>query len=214
MKDKTFYFFDYQGYTINQGATYLSTVPSAKMRAGDFSELNRVIFDPVSHLPFPGNVIPQNRWDPAREEHPRPADSRVEHRRHLSATRADDQQLPDQPHARAPGQPDRPQGRSLPDSSNNRLCDALQLREDTPRPAGDAAARRRRASPSAPATATSRRRASRMNDTHTFNSNWLNEVRFGWSSIKFLMTPVDYRQQHRAGRRPPRTSTSARRRRR
>jgi hypothetical protein len=31
-----------------------------------------------------------------------------------------------------------------------------------------------------------------MNDTHTFNSNWLNEVRFGWSSIKFLMTPVDY----------------------
>src|SRR6478735_6365690 len=63
-KDKTFYFFDYQGYKINQGATYLSTVPSAKMRAGDFSELNRVIFDPVSHLPFPGNVIPQNRWDP------------------------------------------------------------------------------------------------------------------------------------------------------
>src|SRR5207342_2010468 len=63
-KDKTFYFFDYEGYKINQGATYLSTVPSAKMRAGDFSELNRVIYDPVSHLPFAGNVIPQARWDP------------------------------------------------------------------------------------------------------------------------------------------------------
>ena len=46
VKDKTFYFFDYQGYRVNQGATYLSTVPSAKMRAGDFSELNRTIYDP------------------------------------------------------------------------------------------------------------------------------------------------------------------------
>src|SRR6185295_14306079 len=64
IKDKTFYFFDYQGYRVNQGATYLSTVPSAKMRAGDFSELNRVIFDPLTNQPFPGNVIPQARWDP------------------------------------------------------------------------------------------------------------------------------------------------------
>src|SRR5262245_19428294 len=63
-KDKTFYFFDYQGYKINQGATYLSTVPSAKMRAGDFSELNRVIYDPISRLPFANNTVPQSRWDP------------------------------------------------------------------------------------------------------------------------------------------------------
>ena len=50
VKDKTFYFFDYQGYRVNQGATYLSTVPSARMRAGDFSELNRIIYDPL-HRP-------------------------------------------------------------------------------------------------------------------------------------------------------------------
>src|SRR6185503_11462718 len=31
-----------------------------------------------------------------------------------------------------------------------------------------------------------------FNDTHTFSSNWLNEFRFGWSSIKFFMTPIDY----------------------
>ena len=31
-----------------------------------------------------------------------------------------------------------------------------------------------------------------FNDSHTFSSSWLNEFRFGWSSIKFLMTPVDY----------------------
>src|SRR5262245_13303006 len=64
VKDKTFYFFDYQGYKINQGATYLATVPSAKMRAGDFSELNRVIYDPISRLPFANNTVPQSRWDP------------------------------------------------------------------------------------------------------------------------------------------------------
>ena len=31
-----------------------------------------------------------------------------------------------------------------------------------------------------------------FNDTHTLGTSWLNEFRFGWSSIKFLMTPIDY----------------------
>ena len=31
-----------------------------------------------------------------------------------------------------------------------------------------------------------------FNDTHTFGSNWLNEFRFGWTSIKFFMTSIDY----------------------
>src|SRR5439155_1165452 len=31
-----------------------------------------------------------------------------------------------------------------------------------------------------------------LNDTHTFSSSLLNEFRFGWSSIKFLMTPIDF----------------------
>src|SRR5207247_8700083 len=63
-KDRTFYFFDFQAYHVNQGAPYLSTLPSARMRAGDFSEVNRVIYDPLTHLPFPGNVIPASRIDP------------------------------------------------------------------------------------------------------------------------------------------------------
>jgi hypothetical protein len=33
-----------------------------------------------------------------------------------------------------------------------------------------------------------------FNDTHTISSNWLNEFRFGWSQIKFFMTPIDYLQ--------------------
>jgi outer membrane receptor protein involved in Fe transport len=51
-----------------------------------------------------------------------------------------------------------------------------------------------RAPPSAPATATSPRQGLAFNDTHTFRSNWLNEFRFGWTSVEFLMTSIDYGQ--------------------
>src|SRR6185295_17552482 len=65
IKDKTFFFADYQGLRITQGQTYLSTVPSELMRQGNFSEFNRPIYDPRTGQPFPGNIIPQDRWDPA-----------------------------------------------------------------------------------------------------------------------------------------------------
>ncbi len=61
----TFFFADYQGMRLTQGQTYLSTVPSNRMRQGDFGELNRVIYDPLTNQPFANNVIPQARWDPA-----------------------------------------------------------------------------------------------------------------------------------------------------
>ena len=64
--DKTFFFVDYEGFRNRQGVANLITVPTAKMRAGDFSELPVQIFDPtVSARPaFAGNVIPANRIDP------------------------------------------------------------------------------------------------------------------------------------------------------
>jgi hypothetical protein len=37
------------------GHTFLSTVPSNKMAAGDFSEISRVIYDPATGQPFPAN---------------------------------------------------------------------------------------------------------------------------------------------------------------
>src|SRR6476469_9592372 len=63
-KNKTFFFGSYQGHRETQGQTALSTVPTMAMRNGDFSELNRTIFDPQTGQPFPGNVIPTNRFDP------------------------------------------------------------------------------------------------------------------------------------------------------
>src|SRR4029079_18646969 len=45
--DKTFFFIDYEGYRSTHGQANLITVPTAKMRAGDFSELSTPIFDPA-----------------------------------------------------------------------------------------------------------------------------------------------------------------------
>ena len=192
VKDKTFYFFDYQGYRVNQGADLpvdgaVGADASGRLLRAQPRHLRPA--SPVSRSP--ATQIPQRALGSGGEEHPRPADSRVEHRRHAQRHRADDQQLPDQPDARAAGQPVRRQGRSQADDEQPASSPATATRRRT------ASCRRRCRtatpdSPSAPATATSRRRAWRSTTPTRSASNWLNEFRFGWSSIKFFMTPIDY----------------------
>jgi Carboxypeptidase regulatory-like domain len=89
-KDRTFFFLDYQGTGRIQGSTFLSTVPTAPERTGDFSGLctpgfnssgvctnaNQQIYNPFStapnpsnpsqyvRTPFTGNVIPSGMIDP------------------------------------------------------------------------------------------------------------------------------------------------------
>jgi hypothetical protein len=61
-KDKTFFFFDYLGARNNFPSPLASTVPSDKVRNGDFSEYTAVqVRDPRTGLPFPGNRVPANR---------------------------------------------------------------------------------------------------------------------------------------------------------
>jgi hypothetical protein len=76
-RDKTFFFFGYQGTRIRSVTYGLSTyLPTADNRQGDFSNvltanpnnpLGRAIIinDPVTGRPFPGNIIPISRFDPA-----------------------------------------------------------------------------------------------------------------------------------------------------
>ncbi len=142
-KDKTFFFTDYQGHRESLGQTFLSTVPSMAMRAGDFSELTRVIYDPTTGLPFPGNVIPERPHRYGRAQHPDAALSRAEYGGDAAGERPDDQQLPDQSDQGAGGQPVRRQGRSHA-VDEQPVLHALQLPEDAPSAAGIAAARRRR----------------------------------------------------------------------
>jgi Carboxypeptidase regulatory-like domain/TonB-dependent Receptor Plug Domain len=64
-KDRTFFFVDYQGTRRNSADTGFYSVPTPAQRAGDFSgEGNSVIYDPLTGEPFPGNVIPADRFSP------------------------------------------------------------------------------------------------------------------------------------------------------
>lgn len=92
LKDRTFFFFGFEGFRLRQGASYVYSVPTDPMRTGDFSNVRNAggnvvpIYDPlttcgrlgnppcgrdasgnevITRQQFPGNIIPQNRIDPA-----------------------------------------------------------------------------------------------------------------------------------------------------
>ena len=64
-KNKTFFFGDFESTRIRETATVANTIPTQRMRNGDFGELpaNRPIRDPSTGQPFPGNLIPAGRMD-------------------------------------------------------------------------------------------------------------------------------------------------------
>jgi hypothetical protein len=73
-KDRTFFFADYQGVRVRQPKSIISTLPTLAQRqwinTGDFSGLGTQIYDPTTvsgglRAPFPGNLIPASRLDPA-----------------------------------------------------------------------------------------------------------------------------------------------------
>jgi hypothetical protein len=64
VKDKLFFFADYQGSRQDApGAATASVAPEA-WRRGDLSSISTVIRDPLTGLPFPGNQIPLDRISP------------------------------------------------------------------------------------------------------------------------------------------------------
>src|SRR5688572_7789899 len=92
LKNKLFFFSSYEGYRNREGVLFRHTVPTAAMKAGDFSDYRNVtsgalvpIYDPwtqcgitnpgtgryngdcgtvPNRLQFPGNIIPANRISP------------------------------------------------------------------------------------------------------------------------------------------------------
>jgi hypothetical protein len=78
-KDKTFFFFSYEGTRLVTASTNTLTVPTLLQRAGNFSQTLTAagklipIYDPnttvlangvYTRAPFPGNIIPANELDP------------------------------------------------------------------------------------------------------------------------------------------------------
>jgi carboxypeptidase family protein len=58
IKNKAFYFANYEGLRLAKAQTRTFTVPTNAMRGGQFSTQ---IIDPVTKAPFPNNFIPDNR---------------------------------------------------------------------------------------------------------------------------------------------------------
>ena len=61
VKDKAFFFADFEGTRITKGVTRITRVPTADERNGIFAGTVR---DPLTGQPFPNNTIPRDRWDP------------------------------------------------------------------------------------------------------------------------------------------------------
>ena len=65
LKDKMFFYFDYDQITKPNQSTQITTVPTDAMKQGYFDPaVFGVINDPATGLPFPGNQIPLGRFDP------------------------------------------------------------------------------------------------------------------------------------------------------
>jgi Carboxypeptidase regulatory-like domain/TonB dependent receptor len=190
VKDKTFFFASYQGLRIDQGLTYLSTVPTDAMRAGDFSAINRVIYDPLTGQPFPGNIIPANRFDPASKK----VIDQLYPAANAAGTRGSTGQtlnnyLINPTLQRQDNQIDAKIDQVV--SPNNRFFLRYSFQKThralpATLPHGDAG------TTFGAGEGNIKAQGLAFNDSHTFNPSLLNEFRFGWTSIKFFMTPIDY----------------------
>jgi hypothetical protein len=189
-KNRTFFFTDYQGLRVRQGNSFLSTVPTAGMRQGDFSALNRVIYDATSHTPFAGNAIPVSRLDPVARNivdqlYP---ESSVAGQRTATgqvinnflynpvSSRGDDQFDVKVDHQFSPN--NQAFARYSYEKTDNYLPASL--------PHGDAGVTFGAASSQILAQSLA------INDTHTISPTLLNEFRFGFSRFSLNGAPLDF----------------------
>ena len=75
IRNKFFFFGDYQRTLDNFGYVVRATVPTMAMRSGDFSAVTQRIYDPFTgdvggnnRVAFPGNVVPANRISPIAQK--------------------------------------------------------------------------------------------------------------------------------------------------
>ncbi|HEY2932098.1 MAG TPA: carboxypeptidase-like regulatory domain-containing protein [Acidobacteriota bacterium] len=61
LENRSFFYVAYSGQRNHSTVSRVNTVPTLKMRQGDFSEIATIIRDPATAQPFSGNIIPQAR---------------------------------------------------------------------------------------------------------------------------------------------------------
>jgi hypothetical protein len=67
LRNRTFFFADYQGTRQRTGQTFLATVAPTAWRTGDFSGFHPVL-DPATRQPFPNNRVPASLFDPVAQK--------------------------------------------------------------------------------------------------------------------------------------------------
>ncbi len=184
VRNRSFFFGDYQGWLIKQDLTLVSTVPSAAMRRGDFSELTRPIYDPQARAPFPGNAIPSGRIDPVSagiidQLYPLPNTAG----RRTANGQTIDNYVINPTQRREDHQVDVKIDHGIGGANRAFVRYSLQRAHRVIPPAlpnGDGG-------PTA-GTYDIDAQSVAFNDTHTFGTRWLNELRIGWSGIDLGFT--------------------------
>ncbi len=69
-KNRTFFFFNYEGLRQSSQVQYIESVPSPAEVNGNFSADSYVVRDPTTaaRAPYPGNIIPQSAMDPVGKQ--------------------------------------------------------------------------------------------------------------------------------------------------
>ncbi|HEX9136828.1 MAG TPA: TonB-dependent receptor, partial [Nitrospirota bacterium] len=199
IKDKVFFFFDYQGLRqLFPLGLDRATVPTPKMRNGDFSELlpGTQIFDPLTGTPFSGNIIPANRINPVGKNYlnayPLPNAPGI--LQNFLVTRNQTQHFNDFD-ARVDwvlGTRDSMFGRFSFGQDSSVTSSRLPAL-----PAGFGSG----TNPSNP-------RGLALNETHTFSNSLVNEFRFGYIRTRYGFTPPFQDQQISANLGIPNANTS------
>lgn len=69
IKDRTFFFGNYEARRRRTGVILQGLVPTDAMMSGDFAATGKAMKDPFAdNAPFPGGVIPQSRFDPIAQK--------------------------------------------------------------------------------------------------------------------------------------------------
>jgi hypothetical protein len=69
IKDRTFYFGNYEGRRRRTGVILQGLIPTADMLAGNFNGSGKTVRDPFNdNTPFPNNTIPSTRFDPITKQ--------------------------------------------------------------------------------------------------------------------------------------------------
>lgn len=192
LRDRLFYFASYHGLrnSIPVEAGNRVTVPTQRMRNGDFSELLNpavsglpqavIIYDPNTGIPFPGNIIPADRINPVGRAYlnafPLPTDAGVT-RNYL--TQRQKESTYDDIDAKLDF------ALSSADQlffSGSRWSDAFA---DPGRIPGFQAG-------FGAGTSENEGYTLRLGETHLFSSTLINEARVGWTDFHFAFLPVGF----------------------